>query len=107
MTVYFLITQHLAKFQNLWNFYRMRGSRGGQGARTPPPPDNHKNIGFLSNTCKDPMEHSNQANTHCWGTIGPPAKRHLAFRWRADDGPLLVYFDPLAGACLNGSFGTA
>ena len=32
----------------------MRGSRRGVGG--PDPPENHKNIGFLSNTGPDPME---------------------------------------------------
>ena len=34
-----------------------------------------------------------QASIQRWAIIGTPAKRHLkAFRWRADDGPLLVIF---------------
>ena len=33
----------------------VRGSRGGQGVRTPLP-KNHKNIGFLSNTSPDPLK---------------------------------------------------
>ena len=32
----------------------MRGFRGGQGVRTPL--ENHKNIGFLSNTGPDPFK---------------------------------------------------
>ena len=50
-----------------------------------------KNIGFLSNTGSDPLK--NQAAIQCWTIIGLPAKRHLiAFRWWADNGPLLVIF---------------
>ena len=37
--------------------------------------------------------HSYQASIQCWAIIGTPAKRHLmAFRWRTDDGPLIVAF---------------
>ena len=49
---------------------------GGHGVLTPP--KNHKNIGFLSNTGPDPLK-SHKATK-------------MAFRWRADDGPLLVLF---------------
>ena len=36
---------------------------------------------------------NNQASIQRWAIIGTPAKRHLeAFRWRADDGTLLVIF---------------
>ena len=57
-----------------------------------PTPKNHKNIGFSSNTGPDPLEkHCYQASIQCWGIIGTPAKRNLiAFRWRVDDGPLIV-----------------
>ena len=31
------------------------------------------------------------AGIQCWAVIGRPVKRHLmAFRWRADNGPLIV-----------------
>ena len=43
---------------------------------------------FFSNTGPEPMK--NQASIQCWAIIGPPAKRQMAFRWRADDGPLLM-----------------
>ena len=69
--------------------YSMCGSRGGgQGVRTPL--KNHKNIGFSSNTGPDSLKNrSYQASIQCWANIGTPVKRHLmAFRWRADDGPL-------------------
>ena len=36
---------------------------------------------------------SHQASIQNWAFIGTPAKRHLmAFRWRADDDPLIVVF---------------
>ena len=46
--------------------YVRTGSRadpeGGQGVRTPPPPPkNHKNIGFLSNTGPDPLKNHKAA----------------------------------------------
>ena len=37
----------------LWLVLHMQILRGGQGVRTPP--ENHKNIGFLSNTGLDPL----------------------------------------------------
>ena len=57
-----------------------------------PPPEKSQNIGFSSNTCPDPLKNrSCEASIQCWAFIGMPAKRHLmAFRWRADDGPLKV-----------------
>ena len=49
-----------------------------------------KNFGFLSNT-------TNQKATKPEFNVGPPSSRQrnailMAFRWRADDGPLLVVF---------------
>ena len=68
----------------------MRGSRGGggwQGFLTPPPPlKNYKNIGFLSNTGLDPLK--NHKATKLAFNVGQSS----AFRWRADNGPLLVVF---------------
>ena len=71
----------------------MGGSRGrDRGSRPPFPLKNHKNIGFLSNTGPDPLKklQSYKASIQCWVIIGPPAKRQMAFRWRAGDGPLIV-----------------
>ena len=53
---------------------------------------NYQNIGFSSNTGPDPLKNlSYQASIQCWVIIGTPAKRHLmAFRWRANDGPLII-----------------
>ena len=46
----------------------MSGSRGGgQGVRTPP--ENHKNIGFLRNTCPDPL--TNHKATEPVFNVGP------------------------------------
>ena len=78
----------------------VRIQRGGQGVRIPPPPPpppppkNHKSIGFSGNTGPDPLKNrSCEASIQCWAFVGMPAKRHLmAFRWRADDGPLKVGF---------------
>ena len=69
----------------------VRFQRGGQGVRTPPP-EKSQNTGFSSNTGPDPLKNrSCEASILCLTFIGMPAKRHLmAFRWRADDGPLKV-----------------
>ena len=49
----------------------MGGSRNGErGPATPL--ENHKNIGFLSNTGQE-----NQASIQFWAIIGPPANCHL------------------------------
>ena len=66
-------------------------SEGGQGFRTPPPPENHKNIWYRSNTVPEKSQ-SYQASIQCWAIIGTPAKRHLngvslaGRRWSADSG---------------------
>ena len=58
------------------NYKRVQG--GGQGSGPPPPLENHKNIGFLSNTGQDPEKsQSYQARIQSWAIIGTPAKRHL------------------------------
>ena len=65
----------------------------GTGGPAPPPPwKNHKSIRFSSNTGPDLLKiRSYQASIQCWAINGTPAKRHLmTFRWRADDGPLIV-----------------
>ena len=63
---------------------------GGQGVRTTL--KNPENIGFPSNTGPDLLKnHCYQVSNQCWAIIGTLAKRHLmAFRWQADDGPLIV-----------------
>ena len=52
---------------------------GGGRESGPPPPENHKNIGFLSKTGPNPLKShkATKTNTHCWVIIGPAAKRHL------------------------------
>ena len=73
------------------------GSRGedrGSLPRPPPPLKNHKNIGFLSNTGPELQKwQSYQARFN----VGSSSARQwnaieMAFRWGADDGPLIVLF---------------
>ena len=71
----------------------MGGFRGGQGVRPlplPPPPENHKNIGFLCKTGPDPLK--NHKATKPAFNVEPSSDRQrnaisMAFRLRADDGP--------------------
>ena len=35
-----------------------------------------------------------KSSIQCWATIGPPAKRHVAFRWQVVGGPLIAVFGP-------------
>ena len=80
-------------YNNIQPFRRLpcADREGGQGSG-PPPLKNHKNIGFSSNTGPDPLKNcSYQSSIQWWAIIGTPAKRHfMAFRWRADDDPLIV-----------------
>ena len=56
----------------------MRGSRGGDRGSGPHPLENHKDIGFLSNTGPDhEKSQSYQASIQSWVVIGMPVKRHL------------------------------
>ena len=50
----------------------IRGSRGGQGVRTPL--KIRKNVGFLSNTGPGPLKTS-KYEIQCWAIIDLPAKR--------------------------------
>ena len=61
------------------------GQRRGGGKGTAPL-KNHKNIEFLSNTGQDPLNKHKATNPAF--NVGPS----YAFRWRADDGPILVVF---------------
>ena len=85
----------------------MCGSRGDTGVRTLPP-EKLQNIGFLSNTGPDPLKNHKATKpafnvgpssaSFEWAIIGTPAKRFaggpmMAFRWRADHGPLIVVFE--------------
>ena len=67
---------------------------GRQGVRTPPPPEKHTNIGFLSNTGQDPLKKITKLLSQ-HSMLGRYRPASMAFRWRADDGPLLVLLDPL------------
>ena len=71
----------------LKKWYRPRGiQRWEQGARTPPPMKNFKNIGLLSNTDQDTLKNSKATKPAC--NVGPSSTRH----WRAHDDPLIVVF---------------
>ena len=67
---------------------------GGQGVWTHPLQD-HKIIGFLSNTSPDPL--NNHKATKPAFNVGPS----LAFRWWAYDGSLLMVFGSLKGIYLS------
>ena len=68
------------------SYLKMRESRGrNRGSR--PPLKNHKNVGFHSNAGPDSLKNKLAFN------VEPPSARQrnaieMAFRWRADDGPL-------------------
>ena len=66
---------------------------GGTGGPDPRPPENHKNIGFLSNTGPDTQK-NHKATKPALNV--PPAKHHL---WRFAGGPIMAsfkcYLDPL------------
>ena len=66
--------------------FGMRGSRGGTVGPDPPPPENHKNIGFLGNNGQDPLENHKAARPAF--NVGP-----YTVCWRVDDRPLIVVFD--------------
>ena len=66
------------------------------GAASPDPFKNHKNIGFLNKTGLDPQKITKLPSQHSifghnrHASETPGLK--MAFRWRADDGPLMVVF---------------
>ena len=65
------------------------------GPDPPPPLKNHKNIGLLSNTVLNPLKNL-KANKPAFN-VGPSSACQrsaiqMVFRWRADDGPLIVVF---------------
>ena len=77
---------------NHFIFYHMCGSRGGgggQGVWTPL--KNHKNIGFPSNTGLDPLK-NHKATKPAFNVEPSSTRQQNAFRWQADEGPLLVQF---------------
>ena len=68
----------------------MRGSRRVRIPLHTHTPEKHKNIGFPSNT-------ENHKATKPAFNVGPSSARQrnaikMAFRWRVDDGPLIVAF---------------
>ena len=72
------------------SFHSQRGVRHlhvriqrGSGGPDPHPEKNTKTIGFLSNTGLDPLK--NYKATKPAFNVAP-----MAFRWRADEGPLIV-----------------
>ena len=84
----------------------MCGNRGGWDRGSRPPPhekSQYNNIGFLSNTDPDPLKITKLPSQHSmlghhrhasetpfkWRFAGGSM---MAFRWRADDGPILVVF---------------
>ena len=91
---------------------------GGVGNPDPHPLNNHKNIGFLSNTGADLLK--NHKAPKVAFKVGPSLARlqiaiyegredpialraghhwsasEMSFRWRANDGPLLVLLDPIS-----------
>ena len=69
----------------------MRGSRGGGGMGSGPPPLKiHKNIGFLSNNGPDLLKITIVPSQHSMLGHHRQAKRHLNGGF--DNGPLLVVF---------------
>ena len=85
----------MVKFGEICNFhsilrcyYVVARLKGGAVDPDPLPLENHKNIGCFSNTGRDPL---NILATKPTFNVGPSAIRHLAFRWRADAGPLMVF----------------
>ena len=72
-----------------------RSQRGAGGPDPPLRPKNHKNIRFLCNTGPDPL--TNHKATKPAFNVGPSSVRQrnaisMAFRLRADDGPLIAVF---------------
>ena len=68
-------------------------SHAGQGSRGPDllPPENHKNIEYLSNTGPDPLKFSKLPSQH--STLGH--HRHPSetpFKWRFAGGPMMARF---------------
>ena len=64
-----------------------------EGDRGSGPPMESKNIGFLSNNGPDPLKITKLLSKH--SLLGHHRYAcETAFRWRADDGPLIVVLDP-------------
>ena len=69
----------------------MRGSRGGLGGSDPPPPERSQKYRISKQEWTGSPEILKilKATTPAFNVV-PSSARH--FRWRADDGPLLVIF---------------
>ena len=68
----------------------MRGSRGG-GAVGPDPPENHKAIGYHSNTSLDPLMITKLPSQHSMRGQHRPANE-TPFKWRFAGGPVMARF---------------
>ena len=64
---------------------------GGGGTGGPDPPEKSQNIGFPSNTGQDPIKSTRLPGQHSISGHHRHASE-MAFRWQADDGPLVVVF---------------
>ena len=74
----------------------MGGSRGGGGQGVQTPLKNYKNIGFPSNTPCSAYPKNYKATKPAFN-VGPSSAQQqniisMAFRWRAENDPLLVLF---------------
>ena len=67
----------------------MSGSRWGGGPDAPPPPENYKNMGFLSNTGPDPLKIIKLPIQHSMLGHHRPASE-TPFKWRLSGGPLMA-----------------
>ena len=76
-------------FDALWFRHVICGSIGGQGVRTPPPLENYKMIGFLSNTGPDPLKITKLPSQHSMLGQHRPASE-TPFKWCFAGGPLIA-----------------
>ena len=67
----------------LWLHVRIQRSLGSRSGPPPPPKKSQQNIEFSSNTGPDTLNITKLQSRH--SMLG-----HHRFRWRADDGPLIV-----------------
>ena len=85
------ITERLLMGRKESNLTNMCGSRegGGQGVRTPPPPENYKNIGFLNNTGPDPLKITKLPSQH--SMLGHHRlASETPFKWRVAGGSVMT-----------------
>ena len=57
------------------------------GVRGPDPPENNKNIGFLSNTGPDPLDIRKAATKPVFDVVGTS---FTPFQWRFTGGPMIT-----------------